>query len=196
MMISAREISQGIYGAWKLARYDNDGIRFFDNTPEAALASFKAALLVVPVHIALILLQTDWSLFAVGGFAALLIHVITFVADWTVFPLAMFYVARLYGRGQWYWRYLAAYNWAQVLQISLFVVISGAVASGLLATALGGLLIFGALIAIFLYKGFIARVGLETTMPATVGIVLLDLGVSAILSANMANMLRGHGYLG
>lgn len=196
MKISAREISQGIYGAWQLARYNDDGILQFDNTPQAALASFKAALLVVPVHIMLILLQTDGSLFAVGGFAALLIHIITFVTDWTAFPLAMFYVARICDREQWYWRYLGAYNWAQVLQITLFVIISGAIASGLLPTAMGGLLIFAALIAIFFYKGFIARVGLEMSIPATAGVVFLDLGISALLSANMANMLRGHGFLG
>jgi len=195
-MISVREISRGVTGAWLLARYDDDGILLFDNTPQAALVSFKAALLVIPVHIALILLQTDWSLVAAGGFATLLIHIITFVTDWTAFPLAMYYVTRLVGRDQWYWRYLAAYNWAQVLQITLFLVISAVIASGLLPSALGGLLIFVALIAIFFYKGFIARVALETAMPATAGIVLLDLGFSAVLSAVMANLLRGQGLLG
>ncbi len=195
-MISAREIGRGIYGAWRLARFDDDGILFFDNTPEAAVASFKAALLAAPIHIFLILLQTDWSLVSAGAFAAFLIHVISFVTDWTVFPLAMYYVARYCGREQFYWRYLAAYNWALVLQITLFLIISGLVASGLVPLWLGGLLVFGSLIAIFVYKGFIARVGLETTMPATVGIVMLDLGLSAVLSTVMANMLRGHGLLG
>lgn len=195
-MISAREISQGVYGAWQLARFDSGGIKFFDNTPEAALASFKAAGLVVPIHIAFIALQTDWSTVEVGAFAATLIHIITFVTDWTAFPLAMYYVARFCDRDEWYWRYLAAYNWAQVLQITLFVIISALIASGLLPPALGGMLIFAALIAIFFYKGFIARVGLKTTAPATVGVVLLDLGLSAVLSAFMANMLRGVVWLG
>ncbi|MEE8333024.1 MAG: hypothetical protein V3R85_04180 [Alphaproteobacteria bacterium] len=192
-MISAREISQGIYGAWRLAAFDDNGIKYFDNTPEAALASFKAALLVLPVHIALILLQTDWSLVTASVVAASLIHIITFIVDWSAFPLAMYYVARLCDRSQWYWRYLAAYNWAQVLQITLFVVISGAMAAGLVPPPLGGLLIFAALIAVFIYKGFIARVAMETTMPTTVGIVMLDLGISALLSAITANMLRGNG---
>jgi len=195
-MLSAHEIAQGIYGAWRLARFDRGGIGYFDNTPEAAVASFKAALLAAPIHLVLILLQTDWAQVSVGWFAALLIHVIAFVADWTAFPLAMYYIARLCAREHNYYRYLAAYNWAQVLQISLFLIVSMLAVGGLLPPALAGLLIFGALIAIFIYKGFIAHAGLEATPPAIVGIVLLDLGLSALLSAMMASLLRGQGLLG
>jgi len=195
-MISAQEIAQGIFGAWRLARFDRDGIRYFGTTPEAAIASFKAALLAAPIHVVLILLQTDWSRVSVGAFGTLLIHSISFVADWTAFPLAMYYVARFCSRGQNYCRYLAAFNWAQVLQLALFLAVSAPVAAGLLPSWLGGLLIFGTLIAIFVYKGYIAHVGLEATPPAIVGIVLLDLGLSALLSAVMANLLRGYGLLG
>ena len=195
-MISAHELAQGIYGAWRLARFDRGGIGYFDNTPEAAVASFKAALVAAPIHLLLILLQTDWSLVKVGAIASFLIHTIAFVADWTAFPLAMYYVARLCAREQNYFRYLAAYNWAQVLQISLFLLVSVLAVSGQMPPALAGLLIFGTLIAIFVYKGYIAYAGLEATPPAIVGIVLLDLGLSALLSAIMANLLRGQGLLG
>ena len=195
-MISAQEIGRGIFGAWRLARGDRDGIQFFDNTPEAALASFKAALLAAPIHILLTFLHTDWSLVAVGAFAAFLINAISFVTDWTAFPLAMYYVARFCDRDDLYWRYLAAYNWASVLQISLFFLVSLSIASGLLAPWLGAVLGYVTLLAILVYKGFIAHVGLETSMRATIGIVLLDLGISAVLSAVMANLLLGQGLLG
>lgn len=195
-MLSAQEIARGIYGAWRLALFDKSGVGYFDNTPGAAIASFKAALLAAPVHLILIVLQTDWAQVSVGWFATLLIHVISFVIDWTAFPLAMYYVARLCAREHNYFRYVVAYNWAQVLEISLFLIISVLAVGGPIPPALGGLLIFGALIAIFVYKGFIAYAALEATAPAIVGIVLLDLGLSALLSTVMANLLRGQGLLG
>jgi hypothetical protein len=34
-MVSAREASYAIYGAYRLARFDASGVQFFDDTPEA-----------------------------------------------------------------------------------------------------------------------------------------------------------------
>src|SRR3546814_5855868 len=48
MIPSCQEIFYRVFGAWLLARLDATGAQYFDESPQAALRSFFAALLVEP----------------------------------------------------------------------------------------------------------------------------------------------------
>ncbi len=195
-MISAREAGIGIFGAWQLAKFNAQGQQFFDNTVTAFWRSFYAAVIALPAYAIMALLQLPAKQVAVGPFGMLVIEGIAYVIAWTMFPLVMFHVANLIDRSQWFCRYIAAYNWAVVLQISLFLVVMAAAASGILPPALAGLITFLAFIAVLAYQWFIARVMLEISGAAAAGIVLLDLVISVVLDGYTGQLLRGHGLLG
>ncbi len=195
-MISARETSIGIFGAWQLAKYDAQGLRFFDNTVTAFWRSFYAAVIVLPAYVILILLVIGELPVAVGGFAVLVIESIAYVIGWTAFPLAMYYLARTIDRDRFYCRYIAAYNWSAVLRIALFLIVAATAASGILPQAPAALINFAAYIAILAYQWFIARVGLEVSAPGACGIVLLDIVISLVIEGYTSQLLRGHGVLG
>ncbi len=195
-MISVREAGIGIFGAWQLAKYDAQGLRFFDNTVTAFQRSFYAAVVVLPAYVILVALVLGEIPVAVGGFSVLVIEGIAYVIGWTAFPLAMYYLTRIIDRDRFYCRYIAAYNWSRVLRISLLFVVTAIAASGVMPAALAGLLRFLVIIAILAYQWFIARVGLEVSAPGAGGIVLLDLIISLMLDAYTIALLGGHGVLG
>lgn len=195
-MITAREASAAIYGAWKLAKYDGRGIDFFDGTVTAFWRSFYAALIVLPAYIILVLLRLADTPVTAGPFATMLIEVSAYVIGWTAFPLIMFYIARLIDRDALFCRYIVAANWASVLQITFLLAVTSVAASGVLPTALAAMITFVATIAILAYEWFIARVGLQISGPAACGIVILNLLISLIVSSYSDRLLQGHGLLG
>lgn len=195
-MISVREAGIGLFGAWQLAKYDAQGLRFFDNTVIACRRSFYAAVIVLPAYVILVVLVLGEIPVAVGGVSVLVIEGIAYVIGWTAFPLAMYYLTRIIDRDRFYCRYIAAYNWSRVLRISLLFVVTAIAASGVMPAALAGLLRFLVIIAILAYQWFIARVGLEVSAPGACGIVLLDLVISLMLDGYTIALLGGHGVLG
>ena len=189
-MITAREASHGIFGAWQFAKFDAHGLTFFDNTVVAFWRSFYAALIVLPAYIILALLQLTDKEVTAGPFSVLVIESIAYVIGWVAFPLAAFYLARAMDRDQWYCRYIVAYNWAAVLQIALFVVVTAVAASGMFPMVLAATLTFVASIAILAYQWFIARTCLEISAGAACGFVFLDLVISVLLSGYTEKLLH------
>ncbi len=188
-MITAREASTAIYGAWRLARYDADGMRYFDNTVENFWRSFYAALIVLPAYGVLVLLRVGDLEVASGPLAILAVESLSYVIGWTAFPLAMFYLARAIDRDRFFCRYIAAYNWAAAIQIAVFLIMAAITHSGLLPAGLTAMITVAVIVAIMAYQWFIARVGLEASAGAALGIVLLDLIISLVIERYTTGIL-------
>ncbi len=195
-MISAREVSTGIFGAWLLARYNSQGLQYFDNNVTAFWRSFYAALIALPAYAIIELLRLMEKPLAGGALGVLVIEIITYVIGWTLFPLIMFHVARLIGREEWFCRYIAAYNWSLVIVYAVFLMVTVIAASGLLPLGLAALMTFVVTVGVLAYQWYIARVMLALSGPGAGGIVLLDLVISVILDGYVDQLLRGHGILG
>jgi len=189
-VITAREASLAIYGAWRLAKLDAAGMQFFDNTVEAFWRSFSAALVVLPAYAILVLLRMSDDPPTVGPAVVLVVHGIAYVAGWFAFPFVMYYVAGWFDRQSFYFRYIAAYNWAAVLQITVFLFVTAIVSSGVLPQGFAPVLSLIATLAILVYQGFIARVALDTPIMGAVGIVILDMVISLLLNAYTNGLLH------
>ena len=50
-MLSLAEIGPALYGAWRLAHFDPDGMRYFDRSIAGFWRSFRVALLGAPLWI-------------------------------------------------------------------------------------------------------------------------------------------------
>ena len=188
-MITAREASIAMFGAWRLARFDAAGLEFFDNTVEAFWRSFYAALVVLPAYAILFALRFHGVAVTSGPVTVFVVESIAYVIAWTAFPLAMFHLSRRLGRSKLYCRYIVAYNWATVLQITLLLIVTGITQTDLLPRGLAALLTMIAMIGIMCYQWFIARSALEVTPPVAVGIVLLDLVISILLEGYANSLL-------
>ena len=189
-MITPQEVSRSLYGAWRLARFDANGVTFFDNTTEAFWRSFWAAAIALPLYAVLLVIKNTGVTIAVGPVYAFFVHLISYAIGWLIFPFAIYYVAELTGRQQWYCRYIAAHNWAIVLQVALLLVVSLFALTGIPSPGVTGMMTVIAVGAVLIYQGFIAHVAFQATLMGAVGIVLLDLALSLMVDG-WSNRLLG-----
>jgi hypothetical protein len=187
--MNVREAAHGLYGAWRLALFDRGGLANFGNTAEACRRSFHVAVLAAPLYAIMEWIRLGPSDVASGTFRIVLIEAIAYAAGWAAFPLVLFSVTRLLNRADRYFRYIAAYNWAQFLQTGvMFAVGLIAYLGGLPRSATGGLSLFVTL-AILAYEWFIARTALDIPGAAAVGVVLINVIISLILQSIMLRMI-------
>lgn len=184
-MITADETARGITGAWLLARRNPAGIEWFDASDSGFWKSFWAAVLVAPAFLALDLLAGE---FADAGPRLLAVKAISYVIDWTAFPLVMFYIAGTLGRGGQWARYVVAYNWSAVVQVG--ILFPAAALATLVPAAPTALLAQALTILMLVYRAFVAHVALKVNLGTAAGIVLLDVLLAGLLK-NVADRVAG-----
>ena len=122
----------------------------------------------------------DWK--SAGGLPILLIETIGYVISWVAFPLIMLSVLRWIGREHRFFDFMVPYNWCQLPQSILFVVIGLQSESEALGSSLSQILEFAAAIAVLVYEWYIARVALETSAAAATLVVLVDLVLGVVVT--------------
>jgi hypothetical protein len=184
-----QEVSYALYGAWRLARLDPAGLGFFDRSREGLIRSFRAAIIVYPFFLLLLVLRVEDTAWQQAGAArVILIETIGYVISWTAYPLATLQLARFLDRTERWPGFIVVYNWSQILQTVLFLAAAALAASGVLPAGLGRNLLLLATIAILLYEWYIARVALDVPGTAATVAVLIDL-VIGVLVAHVAEAL-------
>lgn len=189
-MISFREIVYSIYGAWRLARFDRAGMDYFDTSEQGFWRSFSAAALVAPIHILLLMLLGKLGDVGPDALRFTVVEIIAYVLSWTAWPLAVFYLARALDRGQSYFRYVVAYNWAQVVGATAMLVVS-VLARGLLPQGMAALASVTIWLAILFYEGFIARTALDVPSSTAAGMVMANVVLGLFIFALANRMLVG-----
>jgi hypothetical protein len=185
MPISAlQELQLAIVGALRLARGDRGALNYFDRTLDGFWRSFRAAALAYPLFVILLTLRIagpEWA--KAGGFRIMLVETIGYVISWVLFPLVMLPITRALGREHRFYDFMVPYNWSQVPQSVLFVLVGLPGGAGM---RLAG---FVAAYAVLLYEWFIARVGLEISGVAAGLVVIVDV-VASLAVGQIANSLH------
>ena len=176
------EIFRSVYGAWRLACLDPQAMQLFNRTPEGFWRSFFAAVLVAPLHSALLSLGYSKINTDVDGSRFVAAEAIAYVMSWVAFPLLMAMVARALDRAPHYIGYVVAYNWAMVLQHLVYVPLLLLSASAVLPADVSTFLILIVFVLVLGYVWFIARVALDITGWSAAGIVVLDLLLTFVIS--------------
>jgi hypothetical protein len=168
------EVSSALAGTMRLARGDRSGLAAFDRSLAGFWRSFRAALLAYPFYLIVLRMQVGIAEWQRAGGRILVVETIAYVIAWTAFPLVMLEVARWLGREDRFFDFMVPYNWCQLPQSFLSLVIGIAAESRLLAPAANEAIGLAAAVAIFVYEWFIARVALDTTRAAAALVVLVD----------------------
>lgn len=188
-MLTVREASTALYGAFRLARMDERGLSFFDVSVTGFWRSFYAALLVAPLYALLLLVRYVTGFERTSAVRYVLIEFTAYAISWLAFPVAMDPIAGYLGRPERYVRYIVAYNWAAVLQNAVYLPITIFGLTGALPQGAAGALAMIALVLIFVYTWFITRAALAVPGSTAAGIVILDLLLSMVISASADRML-------
>ena len=177
------EVQLALGGALRLARGDPRGLGFFDTSIDGFWRSFRAAVICYPFFLILMAFRVSAAHWQASGIMPIVIvETIGYVISWAAFPLLMLPLSRWLGREDRFLPFMVAYNWSQLPQTALFVILALGAASGLLPRALSQFADFAAAVAVLLYEWYIARVALAVSPGQAVPVVLLDLVLGSVLS--------------
>lgn len=183
------EVQLAVGGALKLARGDARGLGFFDLSIDGFWRSFRAAAICYPMYLILLALRVTEAQWAGAGLGRILaVETVAFVISWTAFPLVMQPVSRFLGRESRFIAFMVVYNWCQVPQTVLFLIIGLDVATGILPGTAGEFAGLAAAVAIMVYEWYIARVALAIPGAQAVLVVLVDLVLGSALSRVSASL--------
>jgi hypothetical protein len=177
------EVQLAVGGALRLARGDPRGLGFFDTSIDGFWRSLRAGLICYPFFLILLAFRVSAAHWAASGVMRIaIVETIGYVISWVAFPLLMLPLSRWLGREDRFLPFMVAYNWSQVPQTALFVILAADTASGLLPHAVAQFADFAAAVAVLLYEWYIARVALAVSSSQAVPVVLLDLVLGSVLS--------------
>jgi hypothetical protein len=177
------ELRWAVIGCLRLARGDRRGLACFDRSLDGFWRSFLSAFLGYPFFLVLLTMRVslaNWN--AAGGFQVILVETIGYVISWVAFPLVMLSVLRWIGRGDRFFDFMVPYNWCQLPQSVLFVLVGLESESGALSDPVSQTIEIAAAIAVLVYEWYIARVALETSRSAATLVVLVDLVLGVLIT--------------
>ena len=186
-MIDVAAATAGLAGAWRLARLDRNGMRSFEATVDGFWRSFQAAVIAAPIDLILVLLRTDDHPLSSDPVRATLIEAIGYVIDWTAFPLAAWYLCRAFNCSNRYLGFIVAYNWANVLQMVVFVPVAFLSAAAVLPSGMMSIVALAMTAAVIYNQYLITRTALEVdVLPALAFVAVafvIDLALDAVETA-------------
>ena len=177
------ELQLALTGCLRLARGDRGGLSCFDRSLDGFWRSFRAAVICYPLYLVLLAMRVsvaEWQ--TSGGWRIVMAETIGYVVAWVAFPLLMLNVVRWIGREHRFFEFMVPYNWCQVPQSALFVLVGLESASGILSIQASQAIDIVAALATLVYEWFIARVALDTTGLIAVFVVLVDLVLGVLIS--------------
>lgn len=176
------EIASGIYGAWRLARGDVGGIGYFNATKQGFWRSFLAMVIVAPLFASVLLLIYEDAVDQYEPVRFFSVHAIGYVTAWFLFPLIMFYVVQAIDRERRFFAFIAAYNWASVIQNFIYIPVVVVAQLGVIPPNLTYFLVFAIKTLVFVYTWFIARAGLGIAGPLAAAIAAGDLVLAGVMN--------------
>jgi hypothetical protein len=177
---------RGIAGALLLARGRVDGIDAFEPTMEDARASFLAALFCLPIFL-LLRAAADPG---VDPMRALVADLIAYVCAWAGFAIASLPIAEAMGRRALWPRFIAAWNWVNLMQYAVMAMLSLPGLVGLPGMVAATATVFGLGYALWL-QWFATRLALGVSGQRAAAFVGLDFGLSLFLSGLAATLAAG-----
>ena len=176
------EVQTAVVGALRLAIGDRRGLGLFDTSIDGFWRSFRAAVICYPLYLLLVGLRVAAAQWERHGIPTILIvESIAYVISWTAFPLLILPLARWLGREDRFLAFMVVYNWSQIPQTVLFVLVGLDSATGLLAASAAQFAQLAAAIAVLVYEWYIARVALAVTGAQATVVIMVDLVLGTAL---------------
>ncbi|WP_270937951.1 hypothetical protein [Falsiroseomonas oryzae] len=184
-------ITAGLAGAFLLGRGRPEGLALMEDTPAGAWRSFAAALVCLPAFLAIRLFAWAHLGMPPGGLArALAAELIGYTLAWTAFALISLPLAQSWGRGADWPRFIAAWNWTNIVQYLVLLLLAVPGALGFPAS-IAQLLTFGGLAYAVWLEWFVARHALRLDGGRAAILVGVDLALGLFLGGLIRTLSGG-----
>ena len=178
-----------LIGLLRLLRGDRGGLGCFDRSVDGFWRSFRAAIPCYPLYLVLLTMRVaaaDWQ--HSGGLRIATVETIAYIMSWTAFPLLMLSLTRRIGRADRFFDFMVPYNWYQLPQSALFVLVGLLPAGGPAGSPIAEAIAFAAAVAVLGFEWFLARIALDTTRVAAALVVAVDLLLGAVIDWSAAGL--------
>ncbi len=173
-MPSLREVTEALYGAWRLLRFDAGGMNWFDTSITGFWRSFFAAVLVAPGYAVIMGIALAVREEPVDPGRAIVVAAIAYTLGWAAFPIVAILLTRLLALTDRYFHLVISTNWSSVPQMVIILPAVIVEASGMLPGGSATLLTLAATLFALVYEWFVVRAALETTSIRATGVVLVQ----------------------
>ncbi len=190
-MIPLAEALRSVYAAARLARLDASALALFDCSREGAVRSFFAAVLLAPVILAMVALDTAQDPPGAGFLQIVVVESLTYLISWTAFLAVMSVLVGPLGRQDRFFHLVVAYNWSAVIQVALLTPVELVNRFALLPGPLADLLVLVAGAAVLTYLWFVIKASLDLTGPTAALLVVLDLAMALSITDWSQSLLGG-----
>jgi hypothetical protein len=184
-------IAAGLRGAMMLARGRPEGLALIEDTPAGVARSFWAAAICLPGFFAFRLLA--WSNSGgptLGIGRGLVAELLGYICAWVGFALATLPLAEATGRRAAWPQFIAAWNWANVVQYLVLLALTVPAAFGLPAVV-GNALGLAALGYALWLEWFVAKTALGISGGRATAFVFLDLVLGMFIAGLVARLSMG-----
>jgi hypothetical protein len=181
-MTLAGSVSSGLHAALLVARGRTEGLRHVSDDMAGAARSFWAAAICLPAFLGLRLMTWSGSELSPQAEHVFALDLLSFLIGWCGFAVLSWRLVERMGRGPLWPRFIALWNWCNVVQYLLLVVFSipGLLGAPPLLDQAAQLFALGW--ALWL-EWFAARITLAISGAAAAGLVLLDVAIGVLLAA-------------
>jgi len=177
------EMRLALTGALRLARGDPSGMACFVASLDGFWRSFRAALICYPMFLILLDYRLTPEQEAVSEMWRIVTaETIGYAIAWAAYPLAALPLARWLGREERFLRFMVAYNWCQVPQTVLFLIVAAIAGGQPHLAALPQMAELIAAITALAYEWYVARLTLALRNSRAVLFVLLDIVLGSMVS--------------
>jgi len=179
-MISPQKLANAIRGVGTLYKFDQRAWEFFDKTPHGFWSAYIVAFAVAPLQFIHRIMDYNADDSSLTFAPYLTVQVLAYILNWTLFPFAMIYIARLLGRTERYFHYMTPYIWMQA-PLSLLLFTSQVLGDfGILPQAVLEVVDPMVLIAYAVFGTYVAGIGLQITTGTALSLVVLDFVLSQL----------------
>jgi len=187
-MVSIKEITSSLYGAYRLARLDPDALQYFNISASGFYRSFAAVFLALPFF--LIENAIDYKKFETAtSFAPFLIVLgIALTVSWMCYLIAAGFLARLLDIFQHFTVFVIVYNWSQLGIIIIWLPLS-VLSTGLLDGGLSSIISLLFIAATYVYLWRILRITLGISGLLAVGFAFLEFIIAILTQVLFSDFL-------
>lgn len=183
-------IEAGLRGAFLLARGRPEGLMLIESAPEGVARSFWAAAICLPGFLALrFLAWADSGIADLGR--GLVVELLGYTSTWAGFALLTLPLAESFRRRADWPHFIAAWNWANVVQYLVLLALTVPASLGLPPLLANGLGLAALGYALWL-EWFVAKAALRIGGSAAAMVVTLDLALG-IFVGGLVGRLVGQG---
>ncbi len=190
-MVSRADVFKALSGALLLAKFDKTGLNAIGHTRAAAKQSFFAAVIVAPMFF----LWIGTHGFDTGPDAplpfALIFELLSYACGWMIFPILMWHISAVLGCRARFFHFLAAYNWAAVIQNGMFMAVDVVFVS--VGAPEGARTFFGMLLLVYvlLYGWYVAKSAMDLPGGPACLVVALDMLTSVLWETFTTDLVAG-----